>query len=109
MDIAKEKEHKMVVTLIAKQGKENALKEALNYVAEQSRKEPHCLKYEVYSVEDRPGTVFLYEIWQTPALHKTQFEKDYVKDLIAQSSELVESYDTLVLHDYVPVDNAESA
>lgn len=55
----------VIATLRAIAGKEGALLEALKVLAEASRQEPGCVRYELHVQRDDPATLVVYELWHS--------------------------------------------
>jgi quinol monooxygenase YgiN len=81
--------HPVIVILEAQPGKEATLREALNYVKEQSLKEASCITYEVFQSIDNDGKFLLNELWTSKEDHAKQFEKDYIKAFSSQLKSLL--------------------
>jgi quinol monooxygenase YgiN len=57
----------VIAELVAKPGQEKALRDLLTPFAEQSRKEPGCLHYELLVVTGEPGRFLTVETWANKA------------------------------------------
>jgi quinol monooxygenase YgiN len=57
----------VIAELVAKAGQEKALRDLLVPFAEQSRKEPGCMRYELLEVQSEPGRFLTVETWASKA------------------------------------------
>ncbi|MBM18060.1 MAG: antibiotic biosynthesis monooxygenase [Epsilonproteobacteria bacterium] len=73
--------HYVIVTLTAKPGKEQELKEALLKVRNLSREENTNISYDVHEDINNPAQFVLYESWTSKQDHEKQFTKPYIQDL----------------------------
>jgi quinol monooxygenase YgiN len=79
----------LVVSMVAKPGKEEELREVLRCLLEPTRKEPGCRRYEMYASEQK-GKFFALEIWDSrPALDE-HMQTPHFKAAAPRFSELVQ-------------------
>jgi quinol monooxygenase YgiN len=55
----------VVAVLKAKEGKEEAVREAFEGVLEPSRKDKGCKRYDLFTAEGAPGTFVMLETWES--------------------------------------------
>ncbi|MCH9611933.1 MAG: hypothetical protein S4CHLAM102_04100 [Chlamydiia bacterium] len=79
----------VIVLLEASAGQEEALKQALTYIAEESRKESSCIEYHVHQDATSPAKFALYEKWESQALHQEQFKKSYILEFVTKAETLL--------------------
>jgi len=72
----------LMPVFIAKAGHETDLQEALSALQAESRKDPGCLEYTVFSDDQRPGTFVLIEGWARQEDLKAHNEEAHVKDFV---------------------------
>lgn len=60
-------EIRLVATLVAKPGKEEALRAALDRLIPQVHTEPGCIQYTLHTAIERPRTFVFYEVWKDAA------------------------------------------
>ena len=82
--------HYVIVTLTAKLGKEQELKEALLKVRNLSREENTNISYDVHEDINNPAQFVLYESWTNKQDHEKQFTKPYIQDLGKQLEVLLD-------------------
>ncbi|MBV8661280.1 MAG: antibiotic biosynthesis monooxygenase [Candidatus Dependentiae bacterium] len=78
------REHHIVVSVVAKAGQADNLRNALQNIQELSRQESTCLQYEVIENNDAEGHFALYERWTNKDDHALQFNKLYIQEFIEQ-------------------------
>jgi quinol monooxygenase YgiN len=57
----------VVAVLKVKEGKADAVREAFSALVDQSRKDAGCLRYDLFEVQDEPGTFVNIESWASQA------------------------------------------
>ena len=57
----------LIARLVAREGQEAALVEVMAAVVPAVLKEPGCLTYTAHESRERPGTIVMYEIWESQA------------------------------------------
>lgn len=70
---------RVVAVLKAKPGLEDDTKKALLSVAQESRQEDGCVRYEINQPADDPSVFVFYEVWRSRADLNAHFEKPYFK------------------------------
>lgn len=79
----------VVAELIAKPGKEDALRQALLACIEPTRAETGCVQYDLHESTDTPGHFVFYENWTSRAALDEHLQTPHLKNLGAQSPELL--------------------
>ncbi|MFP8965231.1 putative quinol monooxygenase [Pokkaliibacter sp. CJK22405] len=74
----------------AREGRNQALGEALQSLIAASRQEAGCHSFEVHQSLDDPSLWFSYEHWQDIASQQAHFRTSHMKDFIALQNELVD-------------------
>jgi len=74
----------MVVRMHSPAGSQEQVKAALRTLVEPSRREPGCLRYELYEDIDKPGDFILVERWRDQAALDEHFAKPYLQEFIAR-------------------------
>jgi quinol monooxygenase YgiN len=70
----------IVVSLYAKEGREDELRSQLIAVVEPSRKEEGSLRYEMFADQDDPRRFVFVEHWASPeAQHKHHTQSDHIR------------------------------
>ena len=82
-------EIKLVVSMIAKPGKEEELREVLRRLLEPTRKEPGCRQYEMYASEQK-GRFFALEIWDSQRALDEHMQTPHFKAAAPLFSELLQ-------------------
>jgi quinol monooxygenase YgiN len=72
----------LMPVFIAKAGRETVLQEALHSLQTQSRKDPGCLEYTVFSDGQQPRTFVLFEGWASNGDLEAHNEEDHVKEFV---------------------------
>jgi len=84
------KNHRVVVVLEAKVGKEQELESELKTVAEHSRAESTNLDYQVMKDKNNPRQFILCESWESAEKHQAQFTKNYIQAFASKLETLLE-------------------
>lgn len=79
----------IVGRLVARCGKEQALREALLIVAEESRREPGCINYDLHVDHGDPGRFLIYENWASDAALEAHFDLPHSRAIAARFDELL--------------------
>ena len=74
---------------IAKAGYEADLQEALTVLQAESRQDPGCLEYTVFSDDQRPGTFVLFEGWTCREELTAHNEESHVKEFVKEAAPLL--------------------
>lgn len=75
------------VLLHALPGQETTLQNALQKLAETTRKEPGCIQYTVHQSLEKPSLFFLYEVFQSKEDHKKHCEAPHFALFLQTSKE----------------------
>jgi quinol monooxygenase YgiN len=86
------------ITLTAKAGNQQALKELLVSMVEPSRHEPGCLTYELYQLEEQPHNFFLIETWRDEISLENHKHTPHFENFKAVSGDLIESKGSVSLN-----------
>lgn len=73
----------MLVKLDVKPGQMDAARSAMAKAVELSQTEDGCIAYDLYSVDDDPDTLYLWEVWQDQAALDTHMKQPHMPDLMA--------------------------
>jgi quinol monooxygenase YgiN len=79
----------VVAYLVAKPGKEQALTDAILAIVPEVRKEDGCIAYDPHVIRGTPGTVVMYEIWESQAALDAHGDAPNLKSLAARFDELL--------------------
>ena len=82
-------EIQLVVSMVAKPGKEEELREVLRRLLEPTRKEPGCRRYEMYASEQK-GKFFALEIWDSRQALDEHMQTPHFKAAEPRFSEFVQ-------------------
>ena len=82
-------EIQLVVSIVAKPGKEEELREVLRRLLEPTRKEPGCRRYEMYASEQK-GKFFALEMWDSRQALDEHMQTPHFKAAAPRFSELVQ-------------------
>lgn len=66
----------------AKEEAVDELGERLLALVEPTRREPGCIRYEIYQSEDDPQNWFIHEDWRTPADFDAHMNAPYIADFM---------------------------
>ncbi len=75
--------------IVAKPGKENALRVALLALIEPTRKEAGFLQYDLHADNDKPGHFLFYENWVSKAHLDAHLASPHLKAFLARQDELL--------------------
>lgn len=73
---------------LAKQGKEDAMREALLKAIEPTRAEPDNISYDLHQAPDQPAVFFFHETWKDEAALQRHMETPHLKELAAAAEAL---------------------
>ncbi len=79
----------VVAEMIAKPGKEDALRAALLACVEPTRQEAGCVQYDLHEATDKPGQFVFYENWTSREALDQHLAMPYLKDLFAKLPDLL--------------------
>ncbi|WP_223256929.1 putative quinol monooxygenase [Arthrobacter globiformis] len=79
----------LMPVFIAKAGHETDLQDVLRALQAESRKDPGCLEYTVFSDDQRPGTFVLIEGWASREDLQAHNEEAHVKDFVKEVEPLL--------------------
>ena len=82
-------EIQLVVSMVAKPGKEEELREVLRRLLEPTRKEAGCGRYEMYASEQK-GKFFALEIWDSRRALDEHMQTPHFKAAAPRFSELLQ-------------------
>ncbi len=74
----------------AKPGQGETLGARLLELVEPSRKEPGCIRYDIFQSQDKPDTWFVYEDWRSPEDLEVHMRTPYVRAFLKDVAALVE-------------------
>ncbi|MFQ5789184.1 MAG: putative quinol monooxygenase [Acidobacteriota bacterium] len=81
----------VVARMVARSGKEAALKETLTQLIEPTRAEPGCVRYELYQGEESPGEFLFVEEYKDEAAFDAHLASPHVRKALAGTASLLES------------------
>jgi len=74
--------------LVAKQGKEDELRNALLELVPHGRADVGCICYDMHEEVGKPGTFFFYEAWDSRSNWDIHMEQAHVKKFSALAQEI---------------------
>lgn len=81
----------VVATIIAHEGKENAVRDALQTLVPLAKTEPGFVQYDLHQSNDRPGEFVFYEIWDDEKALDVHNNTDAMKAFGAKNGHLFKS------------------
>jgi quinol monooxygenase YgiN len=92
----------MIAVLKARAGMENSFRSLLTTLAQETRKEAGCLRFELYEAFHAPGTFYLFEVYQDNIAFLEHLQSATVSEFkadLAQFSDSSQSKDMTQLID----------
>ena len=74
----------LIVTYVAKEGREARLEERLREMTRLTRREPGCIDYRFWSATDDPNAILLFEQWQERQALETHLAAPHTAAFLAQ-------------------------
>jgi quinol monooxygenase YgiN len=87
--------------MVAKPGKEEALRATLMGLIEPTRKEAGCILYDLHEEQGKPGSFLFFEKWTSKQALDEHLAMPYLKALLAAAPELVEGAPEIALYDQI--------
>jgi len=88
-----------VATFNPNEGQESSVEKILREMASSTRKEPGCLRYDLYKASGTPTALVLFEIYTSEAAHQAHRATAHYKTFRASVNELLKRpSQALVLH-----------
>ncbi|KMO27285.1 antibiotic biosynthesis monooxygenase [Methylobacterium variabile] len=80
----------LIARLVAREGQEAALAQAVAAIVPAVLEEPGCLVYTAHESRERPGTIVMYEVWESQAALDIHADATSFRALAAQFDELLD-------------------
>lgn len=80
---------RVIARLVAKPGKEDALRSVLKGLIGPTRKEPGCITYELLHNKDHAREFTFVEEWKDEAALEAHFATDHIKNALGKFPELL--------------------
>ena len=88
----------LIVTLRAKEGQYPLLEAELRALVGPTRKEPGCLRYDLHTAPDHPGTYLLHEVWASREHHGAHTRTPHFLRWNARKDALLASRESAFYH-----------
>ncbi|MCG5246031.1 putative quinol monooxygenase [Methylorubrum extorquens] len=79
----------LIARLVPRVGQELALAQAMTSITPAVRGEPGCLAYTAHESRERPGTIVMYEVWESQAALDIHADGPSFRALAARFDELL--------------------
>ncbi len=79
----------IIATLVAQEGKEDALESVLRNLIAPTRAEPGCLRYDLWVSRDDPSRFTFIEEWKSEADLEAHFETPHIANALGQFGDLL--------------------
>jgi quinol monooxygenase YgiN len=79
----------VVAEIVAKPGKEEALRSQLLSLVEPTRNEEGCIQYDLHESNEQPGRFVFFENWSGPDALDRHFQTPHLQGFVARMDELL--------------------